>query len=169
MRETGADSLVEKHLDTKSECGNLILERLTESEKLLPISFPPMAIKDGSASIWTVFSSPYHHAARLGPPRLNPFATHTSRTFGEVNVVSELTALPMAGEVEFWHDDLPISEGGKFECCRGGILGEPCLYFLVPLTSNVIGNKDTSDPLCDRGKQRREECEIHICVSSGGK
>jgi len=153
MRETGGDSSIERHLDTtKSEHENRILESLTKSEKLLPVFFPPMIIEDGSASVGAVLSSPYHHTARLGPPRLNPFATHTSRTFSEVDVVSELTALPMAGEVELWHDDPPIIEGGELKCCRGGILGDPRLEVLVPLASDVIGDKNAGDSLGDRGQ-----------------
>ena len=77
-----------------------------------------MAIEDGSMGVRTILSSPYRHTARLRPSRLDAFATHTSRAFGEVNVVFDLTLLPMAREVELRDDDLPIIQGRDGECRR---------------------------------------------------
>ena len=86
-----------------------------------------MTIKNGSAGVGTILLGPYHHVPRLRPSRLNPFTTHTSCTFGEVNVVSELTGLSVAGEVELWDDHFPIVEGGKLKRRRGRVLGDPRL------------------------------------------
>ena len=93
-----------------------------KSEKLLPIAFPPMAIKNGSMSVWTIFSGPYHRVAQLGPARLNAFTTHMPCPFGVVNVVPELTTLSVAREMKLWHDNFPISEGGELECCQSRVL-----------------------------------------------
>ena len=92
-------------------------ERHTKSEKLLPVAFPPMAVKNGSTGKRTILSNPNWHTTRLRPPRLNALAAHTSCPFREVDVISELATLSMAREVEFWHNDFEIVEGGEVECC----------------------------------------------------
>ena len=96
-----------------------------ESEELLPIQTPPMVVKDRMTGVQSVLSRPDRHTAQLRPPALNALAIHTTGTLCIVDVVLDLAAFSMAGQMELRDDNLPVGEGVEVEGQRNGILRHP--------------------------------------------
>jgi len=127
MRPSGGGSSKGMLLVLASEHGSKSNEvmTLTEPKKLLPIHAPPMVIENSTAGVWPVLPRPDCHAARLRPPTLNALPVHATGTLCIVDVISDLTAFSMAGQVELRNDDPPVTEGVEVEGRRDRVLGNP--------------------------------------------
>ena len=79
-----------------------------KTKKFLPIEASPVVVEDGPTCIGTILASPHHHAARLRPPTLDPFAIRSTGSFCVVEIINDLTAVSVARQMKFRHDDFPI-------------------------------------------------------------